>query len=277
MGHHLYEHTLETNKSVRYKQELEADEFAGFILYRMGATKEVSSWIMKTSNLQTSSGNDTHPPRKSRTIAIEKGWEKGYAQTFTIPVPPPPAFDPKENDNFIENGSFECSQLLESDEVNYHFHSDNVSGCKLDFQISNGSGILDYFLKDSILGPQIYRDTLIGVILSLDKDVYNYDLGGFLEKTNARVRIYRYNRQLNPMFNNNNLYVTDVSCPSLTEGAWNYFTKTFKPGQWIKFKVIVENSTVMTNTYRFSYLKFISPPQEVSNQILSPFSKNYLK
>lgn len=277
VGHHLYEHTLASDTALRFQQELQADEFAGFILYRMGAPIEVSTWIMRTTNLQTPSGDKTHPPRQTRNAAIEKGWQKGYVQTFTIPVPPPPPFDSSENNNFIEDGYFDCSKLLENNQEIYGFHSDHTTGCKLDSLITTGAGIIDFLVNDSTVGPEIYRDTLIGVIMSLDKDDYNYNLGGFLKKTNARIRILKYNKQLNPLFKNYNLYVSDISCPSPLEGAWNFFTKTFKPGQWVKFKVIVENSTIITNTYRFSYLKFIAPPTEISNQIFSPFSKNYPK
>ncbi|UPK71385.1 hypothetical protein [Chitinophaga filiformis] len=273
-GHLLYGHVLSADTAVRYRQELEADEFAGFILYRMGADINASTWIMNSVHLQNDIDLRTHPSRERRAAAIDRGWQKGYTQAFTIPVPPPPPFDMQERNNFMPEGYCDCRDLLSSDSI-YRFHSDFTDGCGLDSMITVGEGMIDYFMSDSLVGPMVYRDTLIGVIIDLRNDEYEQDLGGMLESTDLKVRIFRYNRAVNPLFTNYNLYITDLQHPKPEEGAWNYFTKMVKPGQWIKFKVIVENATTMFNTYRFSYLEFIPPPKEVAGSIiLSPFSKN---
>ncbi|WP_126247804.1 M48 family metalloprotease [Chitinophaga rhizosphaerae] len=276
-GHLLYDHRLAEDTATRFKQELQADEFAGFILYRMGASADYSTWIMNTSYLQNDDNLRTHPDRARRANAIDRGWQKGYIQAFTIPVPPPPRFYPESKHDFSPNGYCDCHQLLSHDSI-YRFHSDFMDGCELDSMITAGLGMVDYFITDSLVGPMIYRDTMVGVIIDLAKPEYEQELGGMLVHTDLKVRIFQYNRKLNPLFNNHNLYVTELHKPHAEEGFWNYFTTTVKPGQWIKFKVIVENATNIFPTYRFSYFEFIPPPSELNNPIIfSPFSKNIPK
>ena len=73
VGHHLNGHTMHkggSNPSV----ELEADEFAGFILYKLGATLGESQLVMHY--IAKTKKSRTHPARDSRLLAIEKGWNK---------------------------------------------------------------------------------------------------------------------------------------------------------------------------------------------------------
>lgn len=73
VGHHLNGHTIKNSGSTP-ELELEADEFAGFVLYKLGAplnkAQEVMNYISKTE------GSSTHPSRSARMQAIEKGWSK---------------------------------------------------------------------------------------------------------------------------------------------------------------------------------------------------------
>jgi hypothetical protein len=73
VGHHLNGHTLKKSGSAP-AVELEADEFAGFVLRKMGATlrqaQEVMIYIAKTQ------ASATHPGREQRMDAIEKGWKR---------------------------------------------------------------------------------------------------------------------------------------------------------------------------------------------------------
>jgi hypothetical protein len=73
MGHHLNGHTLNKRGS-NPAAELEADEFSGFVLYKLGASLEQAQEVMfYIANTTTSS---THPDRYLRMKAIEKGWNK---------------------------------------------------------------------------------------------------------------------------------------------------------------------------------------------------------
>lgn len=73
VGHHLCGHTIRKTGS-RPHLELEADEFAGFVLYKLGATLEQSQEVMKY--IAKTKASKTHPARNDRMLAIEKGWNK---------------------------------------------------------------------------------------------------------------------------------------------------------------------------------------------------------
>jgi hypothetical protein len=71
IGHHLNGHTLKKGGSSP-ELELEADQFAGFVLKKLGATlMEAQSVMTYIANEESSA---THPGRASRTAAIERGW-----------------------------------------------------------------------------------------------------------------------------------------------------------------------------------------------------------
>jgi hypothetical protein len=77
IGHHLNGHTL-LGAGSHPETELEADQFSGFILRKMGATLEQAELSMQlVANDQASS---THPGRPARLISIENGWNKADAQ-----------------------------------------------------------------------------------------------------------------------------------------------------------------------------------------------------
>lgn len=82
IGHHLNGHIISNtnaqsvDRSIRVQQELESDEFAGFIAARMGAPLEE---VIETTELFGAVYNfsQTHPPSKLRKEAIQKGYKKG--------------------------------------------------------------------------------------------------------------------------------------------------------------------------------------------------------
>ena len=78
IGHHLNGHTLEEGGS-RPDIELEADEFSGFVLNKLGATLLEAQIAMKIAADVKES--HTHPARARRLLAIEKGWNNGQGLT----------------------------------------------------------------------------------------------------------------------------------------------------------------------------------------------------
>lgn len=73
VGHHLNGHTIRKGGS-RPELELEADEFAGFVLRKLGASlRETQEVMVFIASAKTSR---THPSRAARMRAIQKGWEK---------------------------------------------------------------------------------------------------------------------------------------------------------------------------------------------------------
>jgi hypothetical protein len=71
IGHHLNGHTLD-NVGSRPDTELEADEFSGFVLRRMGASLADAQAVMGL--IASIKGSHSHPAKKDRLTYIESGW-----------------------------------------------------------------------------------------------------------------------------------------------------------------------------------------------------------
>ncbi|NVO85820.1 M48 family metalloprotease [Hymenobacter terrestris] len=77
MGHHLNGHTLRAGGS-NPTDELEADEFSGFVLRKMGASlAQAQAGMAIVSDEQAS---PTHPGRRTRLTAIGQGWQRASQQ-----------------------------------------------------------------------------------------------------------------------------------------------------------------------------------------------------
>ncbi|MBV9987478.1 MAG: M48 family metalloprotease [Chitinophagaceae bacterium] len=90
IGHHLNGHTLSGQGSLP-ALELEADEFSGFVLQKMGATLSQAQAAMKIAGNYKESL--THPAGQDRLAAIQKGWNRATAANpdlakYNKPVPP---------------------------------------------------------------------------------------------------------------------------------------------------------------------------------------------
>ena len=73
IGHHLNGHNLsETNPSLRRQYELEADKFAGNLLFHLHATVDEAQAGIKTIPLEGQSS--THPAKSARLVATTNGW-----------------------------------------------------------------------------------------------------------------------------------------------------------------------------------------------------------
>jgi hypothetical protein len=77
MGHHLNGHTLRAGGS-QPQDELEADEFSGFVLRRLGASLAQAQAAMAAAS--PDEGSATHPGRAPRLAAISRGWGRATAQ-----------------------------------------------------------------------------------------------------------------------------------------------------------------------------------------------------
>ena len=87
IGHHLNGHTLSRSGS-NPEDELEADEFSGFVLRKMGASKaEAQAAIELLSDEETSR---THPGKRYRLAAISKGWQTANDQLLASANGPQP-------------------------------------------------------------------------------------------------------------------------------------------------------------------------------------------
>lgn len=93
IGHHLNGHTI-TGGGSEHAVELEADEFSGFVLRKMGANLAEAQAAMRT--LATERPSRTHPGQGDRLASIAKGWNQADAQASgrkdvatTVPKPVP--------------------------------------------------------------------------------------------------------------------------------------------------------------------------------------------
>ncbi|GAA3963101.1 hypothetical protein GCM10022407_07250 [Hymenobacter antarcticus] len=77
MGHHLNGHTLRTGGS-QPADELEADEFSGFVLRKLGASMAQAQAAMAT--VADDGGSASHPGRAPRLVAIGQGWQRANGQ-----------------------------------------------------------------------------------------------------------------------------------------------------------------------------------------------------
>ncbi|WP_400190555.1 membrane-binding protein [Hymenobacter sp. B81] len=77
MGHHLNGHTLLAGGS-NHSDELEADEFSGFVLRKMGASMAEAQAAMAVVAQEVAS--PTHPARSVRLSAIGRGWQQANGQ-----------------------------------------------------------------------------------------------------------------------------------------------------------------------------------------------------
>lgn len=103
IGHHLSGHTI-TNKGSNPHDELEADKYSGFILYKLGA-----SLIQATRAIQTLGsdvGSGTHPAKSERIRAISDGWNEANQTRYNGAIPPPP------NDNASSFGEYTVDMLI---------------------------------------------------------------------------------------------------------------------------------------------------------------------
>ena len=81
IGHHLNTRT-ENGKTVPMATELEADEFSGYVLRKLGASLEEAQAAMKT--LASDRATRTHPARADRLSSIAEGWEDANNETGVV-------------------------------------------------------------------------------------------------------------------------------------------------------------------------------------------------
>lgn len=126
IGHHLQGHTIQAGGS-NHRIELEADQFSGFVVRRLGGSLSEAQAVMST--IASPGGSATHPPKSARLEAIATGWRLAGQQsrgttttTTTGPTPPPDT-----------SGGVPATQTLKC-----RFNSGRFSGQVIDF--SNVSG-----------------------------------------------------------------------------------------------------------------------------------------
>jgi hypothetical protein len=91
MGHHLNGHTLKGGGS-NPADELEADEFSGFVLRKMGASLAQAQAAMAI--VSDDEASPTHPGRSTRLTSISEGWQRANQQIVASTRVPAPSATP---------------------------------------------------------------------------------------------------------------------------------------------------------------------------------------
>lgn len=81
LGHHFNGHSLDGIGS-RPDKEIEADEFAGFILQKLGAKETEAESIF--SFLNETDGPPTHPIKSKRYAAVSRGWNSAAGNSIWV-------------------------------------------------------------------------------------------------------------------------------------------------------------------------------------------------
>lgn len=87
VGHHVNGHSLDLvlyaaeaveaeTLASRRQQELEADEFAGFVLGRLGASLSETTTVLNSLANDRDDTYSTHPSKSRRLIAVNAGYKK---------------------------------------------------------------------------------------------------------------------------------------------------------------------------------------------------------
>ena len=95
VGHHINGHSVDVilyatdavdSKSLAEKrqQELEADEFSGFIMAKLGASLNQASGVIDNLSSNSDDSYSTHPSRDKRLNAIRTGYNKGNTNNRPI-------------------------------------------------------------------------------------------------------------------------------------------------------------------------------------------------
>lgn len=128
VGHHINGHTVDVlasnnqNKpslATQRQQELESDEFAGFVLGRLGASlSEASSTINSLAN-NSDDSYSTHPSKTKRLAAVKKGWNEsgGYVDTSELNIAKGKTIDSKYSNSRYANVEYRVLTRYYSDGV----------------------------------------------------------------------------------------------------------------------------------------------------------------
>ena len=97
VGHHINGHSLDIllyasdavdipTLEKKRKQELEADEFAAFVLAKLGANLSQLNNVIALISNNTDDTYSTHPKRSKRLLSVRNGFNKGYIKKETKKV-----------------------------------------------------------------------------------------------------------------------------------------------------------------------------------------------
>jgi len=192
VGHHLNGHTI-TSQGSQPEIELEADEFSGYVLRKMGASLDDAQSAMKL--IASQQATSTHPGKQNRLSAIEKGWNTADQQlsgkndvAIINKEPTRPVQTPRENEEPQPTGQTPGSQssgtILET--------LINILGQVL-FKTDQygGNYVID---RNNVLKQVNNKWYEVGKLVKLNNAKYPYMV---YDKSNTQVYVDRLGNMLN--------------------------------------------------------------------------------
>ena len=189
VGHHLYGHTV-SGQGSQPATELEADEFSGYALRKMGASLEDAQATMKL--IASENTTATHPGRSNRLAAIEKGWASAGGQTTGRDVaktkqPTRPAQTPGGTTRYPTNSGSSTGSAVLQTVINILgqvlFKPDQNSNSK--YYMTDGSNVLRMINNNW---------HTVGKLAKLNNSKYPFAI---YDNTNARLYVDRTGNILN--------------------------------------------------------------------------------
>lgn len=170
VAHHLNGHTLKGGS--KPPSELEADEFAGFIMYKMGATLTEAQTMFNNPTMYQALESATHPATPARLEAVAVGWQRGREkegpQNTTNNNSPNAAASANFNNVWVTHNMFQNGQLGMN--IHANFGVSNMKGrngtCSAFFYYANGAKLMDF--------NQFYR-AMDGQVMALTAITPIYD------------------------------------------------------------------------------------------------------
>jgi uncharacterized protein (TIGR02145 family) len=167
VGHHVNGHSLDWLSIFHGKiktltleekrlQELEADEFSGFVMYKLGATLFQSQLAVNAVSNDNDDTYSTHPNKTKRLKAIEKGYQHA-----------------KE-----KSQSFEVKTLTAND---YFYMAYNASDKEYQYKIDNYSKAIELDSKDPIY--YFNRGVSYYYLMKYDEAIIDYNRAIELDST----------------------------------------------------------------------------------------------
>jgi hypothetical protein len=181
IGHHLNGHTI-TGRGSHPETELEADEFSGFVLRKMGATLNEAQIVMRT--ISSERGSATHPGKSQRLASIRSGWKHADSQINGSISPGTPA-KPEWPDSKSSN---QTEPVLAGKYIYKEVHFFNLPKEKYYLTIRYNLVQTDSGIK--VLGKMVQSGK--NFYLTMNKTVFKIDAAGnILNSGNKKVGYFR--------------------------------------------------------------------------------------
>lgn len=167
IGHHLNGHTLIEGIG-NHQAELQADEFSGFVLAKMGATLDES--LKAINQYGDINSSESHPSRSLRVKSISEGWKKANKGSSKLNVDSSIElynYDQKQMSYFLTKGNEQMERKNYASSAEYFIKA---------FQYSAGlEKLYLYYACSLYINANDYNNAQKYYLLLLKNGIYSLD------------------------------------------------------------------------------------------------------